>query len=94
MKCRFGCREYGKSLQCPPYAMTPEEFRSLLADYSQAIMVQDMPPGRDFHRWLLELEQEASRAEFHKALAFGVITSYSIHYTKLYESQTQALTGQ
>lgn len=71
MKCRFGCREYGKSLQCPPYAMTPEEFRALLADYSQAIMVQDMPPGRDFHRWLLELEQEASQAGFHKALAFG-----------------------
>ncbi|GBC62389.1 metal-binding protein [Desulfonema ishimotonii] len=71
MKCRFGCRGYGKGLQCPPYSMPHDELRPLLESYSHALMVQGSPPGRDFHDKLLELERQAFLSEFHKALVFG-----------------------
>lgn len=70
-KCRFGCGGYGKGLQCPPDAMPPDALRSLLAEYSRAILVQGSPPGKMFHRHLLALERAAFLKGFHKALAFG-----------------------
>lgn len=70
-KCRFGCGGYGKGLQCPPYAMPPEVLRSLLTEYSRAVLVQGSPPGKHFHRQLLALERSAFLKGFHKALAFG-----------------------
>ena len=71
MKCRFGCGGYGEGLQCPPYSMTYAELRPLLASYSRALMVQGSPPGKEFHKKLLELEKRAFLAGFHKALVFG-----------------------
>ncbi|MBN1322666.1 MAG: DUF2284 domain-containing protein [Methanotrichaceae archaeon] len=55
-KCRYGCRAYGKHLCCPPYAPTPEETASVLADYERAILARfeappnpDVPPKRLHH---------------------------------------------
>lgn len=70
-KCRFGCKGYGRHRQCPPYAMPVEALRSLLAEYSRAVLVQGSPPGRDFHHRLLALERAAFLKGFPKALAFG-----------------------
>jgi predicted metal-binding protein len=32
LKCKVGCSNYGKTLACPPYAPTPEEFRKIVKD--------------------------------------------------------------
>ncbi|HXX55680.1 MAG TPA: DUF2284 domain-containing protein, partial [Methanoregula sp.] len=40
MKCSSGCPSYGKSLACPPYAMTPDEFRACLSEYTAALIVK------------------------------------------------------
>lgn len=60
MKCRFGCKGYGKHLSCPPYTPSPEEMRKVLSGYRTAMLVrfdgdpahpeirpEDIPP--DFH---------------------------------------------
>jgi predicted metal-binding protein len=39
-KCRVGCRHYGKSLACPPYVPTAEQFRKIVSDYSYALFVK------------------------------------------------------
>jgi predicted metal-binding protein len=47
LKCRYPpCESYGKSLMCPPYTPTPEEFRRILSKYKHAILIQtdfDLP---------------------------------------------------
>ncbi len=40
LKCRYGCKAYGKHLCCPPYAPTPEETRRVLSEYNNAILVR------------------------------------------------------
>ena len=32
-KCKLGCEKYGKTLACPPYAPSPEEFRKIVSEY-------------------------------------------------------------
>ncbi len=71
IKCRFGCGGYGKNLQCPPHTLSHSELREVLASYSLVLMIQGSPPGRDFHKKLLELEKRAFLDGFHKALVFG-----------------------
>jgi predicted metal-binding protein len=38
LKCRYGCRAYGKHLCCPPYAPTPEEMRRVVSEYNYAVL--------------------------------------------------------
>ncbi|RJS68657.1 DUF2284 domain-containing protein [ANME-2 cluster archaeon] len=40
LKCRYGCKAYGKHLSCPPYAPTPEETERALKDYKYAVLVE------------------------------------------------------
>lgn len=39
-KCQSGCPYFGSSLVCPPHAPKPEEFRKVLDEYSQAMVVR------------------------------------------------------
>lgn len=32
VKCRVGCKEFGKTLMCPPYAPSIDEFRKILSN--------------------------------------------------------------
>ncbi len=70
-KCRFGCKEFGKNLQCPPYAMNFWETEEMLKSYSWCMLVEGMPPGSKFHKKLLNLEKRLFLAGFHKAFSFG-----------------------
>ncbi|MDD3974717.1 MAG: DUF2284 domain-containing protein, partial [Methanothrix soehngenii] len=36
LKCRYGCRAYGKHLCCPPFAPSPEEMRRVVSEYKTA----------------------------------------------------------
>ena len=38
LKCRIGCNKYGKTLMCPPYAPSVDEFRKILSEYSYALV--------------------------------------------------------
>ena len=70
-KCQYGCDHYGKGLQCPPYGMKSETTREMIDSYSWGILVEGMPPGRDFHARLLALEKKAFLGGYHKAFAFS-----------------------
>jgi predicted metal-binding protein len=39
-KCKLGCEKYGKTLACPPYAPTPDEFRKIVNEYHYAIFMK------------------------------------------------------
>ena len=38
LKCRVGCKHFGKTLMCPPYTPSVDEFRKTLSEYSYALV--------------------------------------------------------
>jgi predicted metal-binding protein len=40
LKCKVGCTNYGKTLSCPPYTPTAEEFRKIVSEYSYALFMK------------------------------------------------------
>lgn len=40
LKCKVGCNNYGKTLACPPYTPSAEEFRKIVAEYSYALFMK------------------------------------------------------
>ncbi len=40
LKCRVGCTNYGKTLVCPPYTPTAEEFRKIVSEYDYAMFMK------------------------------------------------------
>jgi predicted metal-binding protein len=70
-KCRCGCKEFGKNLQCPPKSLEYTKTRQLLDSYKTAFLVKGAPPGKQFHDALLTLEKNAFLQGFHKAFVFG-----------------------
>jgi predicted metal-binding protein len=45
LKCRAGCIGYGKKLTCPPHVPTPDQFRKILAEYHDALLVKFISPA-------------------------------------------------
>ena len=39
-KCKLGCEKYGKTLACPPYAPSPDEFRKIVNEYHYALFMK------------------------------------------------------
>jgi predicted metal-binding protein len=40
LKCKVGCPNYGKTLACPPYTPTAEEFRKIVSEYTYALFIK------------------------------------------------------
>jgi predicted metal-binding protein len=40
LKCKYGCKAYGKHLSCPPYSPTPDETSKVVKDYEHAVLVE------------------------------------------------------
>lgn len=40
LKCKVGCPNYGKTLVCPPYTPTAEEFRKIVSEYRYALFIK------------------------------------------------------
>lgn len=40
LKCKVGCNNYGKTLACPPYTPTAEEFRKIVGEYNYALFMK------------------------------------------------------
>ncbi|KKG14750.1 hypothetical protein EO98_00060 [Methanosarcina sp. 2.H.T.1A.6] len=78
LKCAHGCRNYGERLSCPPHIHSIEEFRKILSEYRDALLlveehdtadVQDILEAwgelqKKSFRKMFELEQEAFRKGF------------------------------
>ncbi len=69
LRCRFGCDNYGKP-HCRPDSLTPQKTREMLRGYTHCLLLEGVPPTRDFQRRMLKAEQEAFTAGFYKAFAF------------------------
>jgi predicted metal-binding protein len=40
LKCKVGCNNYGKTLACPPYTPSADEFRKIVAEYKTAMFIK------------------------------------------------------
>jgi predicted metal-binding protein len=40
LKCKIGCNHYGKTLACPPYTPSAEEFRKIVSEYNYAMFMK------------------------------------------------------
>lgn len=40
LKCKTGCIDYGRTLMCPPYTPTAEEFRKIVREYGYALFMK------------------------------------------------------
>ena len=40
LKCKVGCNYYGKTLACPPYTPTAEQFRKIVGEYKYAMFMK------------------------------------------------------
>jgi predicted metal-binding protein len=40
LKCKIGCNYYGKTMACPPYTPSAEEFRKIVSEYSYALFMK------------------------------------------------------
>ena len=40
LKCRVGCKHYGKTLMCPPHSPSVDEFRKILNEYSYVLILK------------------------------------------------------
>lgn len=59
LKCRFGCKDYGKTLACPPYTPTPSEFRKIVSEYNYAMFMKFKSKAEAD----VELQQNLSKPE-------------------------------
>ena len=67
-KCQFGCDSYGGG-QCPPNCIKPEKTRAMLKDFSKCLLLQGVPPTRDFQAKVLQAERAAFKAGYYKAFS-------------------------
>jgi len=77
MKCRYGCREYGRNAACPPNTPSVDECSRFFREYRRAAVfhfAKTVERPEDRHAWgrklnleLLKLEQELFMAGFVKA---------------------------
>ncbi|MBD3226925.1 MAG: DUF2284 domain-containing protein [Candidatus Lokiarchaeota archaeon] len=79
MKCKFGCKGYGKNLSCPPYIPEPEKWREFLQDYSYALLIifegdpnHFFDNAMRFNKKIYKLERKAFLKGFQKSFGFFI----------------------
>jgi predicted metal-binding protein len=50
LKCKYGCKKYGRSWCCPPETLTPEQARQVLAEYTKAILLSGTVTRTEFYK--------------------------------------------
>lgn len=74
LKCRYGCPNYGRHLDCPPNTPDSELMRRLLGEYHRAIILKlaRLPQYRaELSGIVHKVERELLLNQFYRALAFG-----------------------
>ena len=63
LKCKVGCNHYGKTLACPPYTPTAEQFRKIVSEYSYAMFMKfttNAIADPDVYKYLMTYETDPS----------------------------------
>jgi predicted metal-binding protein len=71
LKCQFGCSRYASTLTCPPFSPDENRMKEILSGFTHALLVQGVPPSKEFHDRLLSLERLFFLNGHTEALAFG-----------------------
>jgi predicted metal-binding protein len=50
LKCRYGCNNYNTNWCCPPATPNPDKVRSILSEYSKALLLVGSKSCSDFYR--------------------------------------------
>jgi predicted metal-binding protein len=58
LKCKVGCTNYGKTLACPPYTPTAEEFRKIVSEYSYALFIKFKSQAEGDREWAKYLSKD------------------------------------
>jgi predicted metal-binding protein len=64
LKCKVGCNHYGKTLACPPYTPTAEQFRKIVSEYSYAMFMKfttNATADPDVYKYLMTYETDPKR---------------------------------
>jgi len=73
LKCKFGCRHFGKNHACPPYSVSSEEMKNLLREYKRAVLVIGKDNGKqdpkEFKKAMLDIETSLMLNNFNKVIA-------------------------
>ena len=82
MKCRFGCREYGRNAACPPNTPTVDECARLFREYRRAAVFHfakavDRPEDR--HAWTRKLNLELVKLE-HDLFKSGLVKVFLLFF--------------
>ncbi|MCD1295484.1 metal-binding protein [Methanocella sp. CWC-04] len=89
-KCQFGCKGYGKHLNCPPYVPGPSETKKLLKEYETAYIVR-FPgiPGME------DLDPDTIPVNWHSFLKDLIVwiheTMYDLEQHAFYQGYYKAL---
>ena len=75
LKCKVGCNHYGKTLACPPYTPSAEEFRKIVSNTATRCSWSSPPTHRLNQKcypssWLPETDPTVSREIKEKAAKF------------------------
>jgi predicted metal-binding protein len=68
LKCKVGCNNYGKTLACPPYTPSAEEFRKIVGEYSYALFMKFTSKAEAD----VELQKSLSKAENDPAVSADI----------------------
>ncbi len=87
-KCSFGCRAFGRYLNCPPFIFSVEDTKKFLECYEKAIITRfevdsdfETPP-EDLHKFLVEKAKSSCEKmlEFEKkAFCFGYYKAFALY---------------
>ncbi|MHA1271456.1 MAG: DUF2284 domain-containing protein [Candidatus Helarchaeota archaeon] len=77
IKCKFGCKNYGKNLCCPPFIPEPREWKEFLKEYKYGILIgfegasylSGKNPRRIYKK-IFNLERKAFLMGFYKAFIY------------------------
>ncbi len=73
LRCKYGCKSYGKSHSCPPHSIPIETTRNLLKEYKRAVLVagQAKTPEDEakFRKAMIEMENALYLKNYYRAFA-------------------------
>ena len=69
LKCKVGCNHYGKTLACPPYTPSAEQFRKIVSEYSYAMFMKfttNATAEPEVYKHLMTYETDPSTSQGHQ----------------------------
>lgn len=89
LKCKVGCNNYGKTLACPPYTPTAEEFRKIVGEYSYALFMKFASKAEAD----LDLQKSLSKASTDPSLSNNEIEKATKFWADWKEDKKNMLTA-